>query len=131
MDFNVANIDGKVVFFDFQSGKANPAAPRYRHYYLMRTNWMLEQAQAMERAAAFLAEASRTWQANSVRIIQEDCFVDKGRLIAPYNTTDYLDRGVDGAQLAGNLPIVVDLQTGGCSFISWEEAEDFMDRDML
>ncbi|MEU3480858.1 hypothetical protein ACI2LO_31020 [Streptomyces sp. NPDC033754] len=92
---------------------------------------MLEQAQAMERAAAFLAEQSRTWQANSVRIIQEDCFVDKDRLIAPYDTTDYLDRGVDGAQLAGNLPIAVDLQAGGCSFISWAEADDFMDRDML
>lgn len=36
--FNVANIDGKVVFLDFQSGKANPAANRYRNYYLMRTN---------------------------------------------------------------------------------------------
>ncbi|WP_327370360.1 DUF6531 domain-containing protein [Streptomyces sp. NBC_01217] len=36
--FNVANIDGKVVFLDFQSGKANPAATRYRNYYLMRTN---------------------------------------------------------------------------------------------
>ncbi|MFE3151823.1 DUF6531 domain-containing protein [Streptomyces sp. NPDC059218] len=36
--FNVANIDGKVVFLDFQNGKANPAAARYRHYYLMRTN---------------------------------------------------------------------------------------------
>ncbi|MEU6057824.1 DUF6531 domain-containing protein [Streptomyces sp. NPDC047097] len=36
--FNVANIDGKVVFFDFQSGKANPARTAYRHYYLMRTN---------------------------------------------------------------------------------------------
>lgn len=36
--FNVANIDGKVVFLDFQSGKANPAASRYRNYYIMRTN---------------------------------------------------------------------------------------------
>ncbi|MFF9392304.1 DUF6531 domain-containing protein [Streptomyces griseoluteus] len=36
--FNVANLDGKVVFLDFQTGKANPAAQRYRHYYLMRTN---------------------------------------------------------------------------------------------
>ncbi|MFJ3539051.1 FG-GAP-like repeat-containing protein [Streptomyces sp. NPDC090109] len=36
--FNVANINGKVVFLDFQTGKANPAAPRYRDYYLMRTN---------------------------------------------------------------------------------------------
>ncbi|MXG29522.1 toxin glutamine deamidase domain-containing protein [Streptomyces sp. YIM 132580] len=36
--FNVANNDGEVVFLDFQSGKANPAANRYRNYYLMRTN---------------------------------------------------------------------------------------------
>ncbi|MEV4920930.1 DUF6531 domain-containing protein [Streptomyces tirandamycinicus] len=36
--FNVVNIDGKVIFLDFQSGKAKPAAPRYRNYYLMRTN---------------------------------------------------------------------------------------------
>ncbi|MBT1187915.1 RHS repeat protein [Streptomyces sp. CJ_13] len=36
--FNVANIDGKVVFFDFQQGRANPADPRYRSYYLMRTD---------------------------------------------------------------------------------------------
>ncbi|UYQ66702.1 DUF6531 domain-containing protein [Streptomyces peucetius] len=36
--FNVANIDGKVVFLDFQSGKANPAHKKYRDYYVMRTN---------------------------------------------------------------------------------------------
>lgn len=36
--FNVANIDGRVVFLDFQSGKADPAAKRYRNHYLMRTN---------------------------------------------------------------------------------------------
>lgn len=36
--FNVANIDGKVVFLDFQQGRANPANPRWKNYYLMRTN---------------------------------------------------------------------------------------------
>nr|WP_243460381.1 RHS repeat-associated core domain-containing protein [Streptomyces sp. M54] len=36
--FNVANIGGKVVFLDFQQGKANPARADFRHYYLMRTN---------------------------------------------------------------------------------------------
>ncbi|PPT15892.1 hypothetical protein CYQ11_26215 [Streptomyces cinnamoneus] len=36
--FNVVNADGKVVFFDFQTGRANPADQRYRNYYLMRTN---------------------------------------------------------------------------------------------
>lgn len=36
--FNVANVDGKVVFLDFQSGKAKPALEKYRNYYVMRTN---------------------------------------------------------------------------------------------
>lgn len=36
--FNVVNLDGKVVFLDFQQGKANPADPRWKIYYLMRTN---------------------------------------------------------------------------------------------
>ncbi|MFF6992611.1 RHS repeat-associated core domain-containing protein [Streptomyces sp. NPDC010273] len=36
--FNVANIDGKVVFLDFQSGKAKPALEKYRNYYVMRAN---------------------------------------------------------------------------------------------
>jgi hypothetical protein len=36
--FNVVNVDGKVIFYDFQTGQAHPADPRYRNYYLMRTN---------------------------------------------------------------------------------------------
>ncbi|MFE6954654.1 toxin glutamine deamidase domain-containing protein [Streptomyces sp. NPDC057696] len=36
--FNVINDGGKVVFLDFQSGKARPVVSSYRHYYLMRTN---------------------------------------------------------------------------------------------
>jgi hypothetical protein len=34
-------------------------------------------------------------------------------------------------QLAGNLPIAVNLLSGECAFISWEEAERYMDRDLL
>ncbi|TWV58562.1 hypothetical protein FRZ03_00510 [Streptomyces misionensis] len=36
--FNVVNNGDKVIFLDFQTGKANPAEPRYRHCYLMRTH---------------------------------------------------------------------------------------------
>ncbi|WP_238995483.1 RHS repeat-associated core domain-containing protein [Streptomyces cyaneogriseus] len=36
--FNVVNIDGRVVFLDFQQGRAEPAKPHYRDYYIMRTN---------------------------------------------------------------------------------------------
>jgi hypothetical protein len=34
-------------------------------------------------------------------------------------------------QLGGNLPVAVDLTTGSCRFIGWEEADDFMERDLL
>ncbi|MBU5948924.1 hypothetical protein KQY13_34570 [Streptomyces sp. PAM3C] len=36
--FNVASIDGKVVFLDLQSGKANPAHKNHRDYHVKRTN---------------------------------------------------------------------------------------------
>ncbi|MCF6521540.1 RHS repeat protein [Streptomyces sp. JJ36] len=36
--FNVVNNNGKIVFLDFQTGRANPADPRYTSYYLMRTD---------------------------------------------------------------------------------------------
>ncbi len=36
--FNVAAIDGKVVFLGFQSGMADPVHKKYRDYYVMRTN---------------------------------------------------------------------------------------------
>lgn len=84
-----------------------------------------------ERAAAFLADRIRAWPTSDVRIVQEYCFSDGGRFIAPYNTTDYLDRGIDNARLGGNLPVSVDLETGECPFITWQEAEYLMDRDLL
>ncbi|WP_212829834.1 hypothetical protein [Catellatospora sp. TT07R-123] len=37
----------------------------------------------------------------------------------PYNTVDLLDHGMEDAELAGNMPISVDLRTGECDFISW------------
>ncbi|MGW2184192.1 hypothetical protein ACWCXX_40925 [Streptomyces sp. NPDC001732] len=93
---------------------------------------MLDREEAERRAAEFLAEQSRTWGPSSnVRIIPEYCFTDRGRLIAPYDHVDYLDHGRDDMQLGGNLPVAVDMSTGSCSFITWEEAEDMMERDLL
>lgn len=34
-------------------------------------------------------------------------------------------------QLGGNLPVTVDLTTGSCRFIDWEEADAFMERNLL
>lgn len=93
---------------------------------------MLDPEEAERRAAEFLAERSRAWGPSSdVRIISEYCFTDQGRFVAPYDHVDYLDHGRDDMQLGGNLPVAVDLSTGSCSFLTWEEAEDMMERDLL
>lgn len=93
---------------------------------------MLAPEEAERKAAEFLAEESRTWGPSSnVRIIPEYCFTDGGRFIAPYDHVEYLDHGREDMQLGGNLPVAVDLTTGACSFMTWEEADDMMERDLL
>lgn len=93
---------------------------------------MLDKEQAADRAAEFLVGESRSWgPSSSVRIIPEYCFTDGGRFIAPYDHIDYLDNGREDMQLGGNLPVAVDLTTGTCRFIDWEEAEALMERDLL
>ncbi|MFE9574517.1 hypothetical protein ACFYMW_39410 [Streptomyces sp. NPDC006692] len=92
---------------------------------------MLDRKEAQERAAAFLAGQSRSWPSSNVRIIPEYCFVEGGRFIAPYDRIEFLDHGDEYSRLAGNLPICVDLATGACAFITWAEADDFMERDLL
>ncbi|MBT1187916.1 hypothetical protein HET69_29010 [Streptomyces sp. CJ_13] len=92
---------------------------------------MLDQKEAQQRAAMFLAERSRSWPSDNVRLIPEYCFIDRGRFIAPYDRVEFLDGGDEDAQLAGNLPVSVDLATGECSFITWAEAHDLMDRGLL
>jgi hypothetical protein len=43
----------------------------------------------------------------------------------------YLDHGRDDMRLGGSLPVSVVLSTGSCRFITWAEADDFMERDLL
>ncbi|MFH8885919.1 hypothetical protein [Streptomyces californicus] len=93
---------------------------------------MLDKEQAARRAAEFLAGESRSWGASSsVRIIPEYCFVDGEQFIAPYDHVDYLDNGQEDMQLGGNLPVAVDLTSGTCRFIDWEEADSLMERNLL
>ncbi|MER8093655.1 hypothetical protein [Streptomyces goshikiensis] len=92
---------------------------------------MLDWKEALERASTFLADRSRSWASSNVRIVPEDCFIEAHRFIAPYDRIEFLDHGDRDSQLAGNLPISVDLTTGDCVFITWQDAEGFMDRGLL
>lgn len=87
--------------------------------------------EALVAASGFLAEDSKSWDSSDVRIIPEACFVEQGRLIVPYDHADYLDRGKDDMRLAGNLPIAVDLSTGECSILTWDEVDDFAERGLF
>ncbi|WP_103531753.1 hypothetical protein [Streptomyces sp. SM11] len=93
---------------------------------------MLDKREAERGAEEFLASASRSWGPSSnVRIIAEYCFIEGGQYIAPYDHVAYLDHGREDMQLGGNLPVAVDVATGSCRFIDWDEAEALMDRGLL
>jgi hypothetical protein len=93
---------------------------------------MLDREEAERRATEFLTGKSKAWGPSSnVRIIPEYCFTDQGQFITPYDHVEYLDHGRDDMQLGGNPPIAVDLSTGSCRFITWAEADDFMERGLL
>ncbi|MCC3770720.1 hypothetical protein [Streptomyces sp. UNOC14_S4] len=92
---------------------------------------MLDRKGAQEQAERFLAERAQNWPSSNVRLILEYCFIEGDRYIAPYDNVEFLDGGNEGAQLGGNLPVCVDLGTGECGFITWDEAFDFMDRGLL
>ncbi|KOU22617.1 hypothetical protein ADK52_20640 [Streptomyces sp. WM6372] len=92
---------------------------------------MLTVEEALKVASDVLAEDSQGWDSSDVRVIPEAAFVEQGRLIVPYDHTDYLDSGQDDMRLAGNLPYAVDLNSGECSVLTWDEVEDFAERNLF
>ncbi|GIF97013.1 YrhB domain-containing protein [Catellatospora citrea] len=92
---------------------------------------MLDITSALSRAADFLADSARAWPDLEVRIMPEEAFVHGGRLVVPYNTAAFLDRGDKGKMLAGNMPIAVDLANGSCHYCTMDEVLEFIDLDLL
>ncbi|MFI9423296.1 hypothetical protein ACIG54_06995 [Streptomyces achromogenes] len=66
-----------------------------------------------------------------VRIAEEATIMDAERLIAVWDTVEFLDKGNEMMRLGGNLPIGVSLISGECAFLTWEEAEDLMERGLF
>ncbi|MFI5911661.1 hypothetical protein [Dactylosporangium sp. NPDC051541] len=79
---------------------------------------MLDRAEALKIAAAFLERDAQEWTTkHEVRTIPDSAFTDGPFLIVPYNSVALLDHGDRSAQLAGNAPIRVDLATGECDLL--------------
>lgn len=55
-------------------------------------------------------------------------FIEDGVLLVPWNSVAVVDHGIESAELAGNLPIRVDLETGACEYIDLLEMFDYMSR---
>ncbi|GAA1153040.1 hypothetical protein GCM10009664_21250 [Kitasatospora gansuensis] len=92
----------------------------------------LDRSSALQLGAEFLAEDVKTWtHPSEVRIIPEASFGDANLLIIPYDTTEFLDRGISSASLMGNLPISVNLETGECDFIDMLEVLEYINRGLM
>jgi hypothetical protein len=89
---------------------------------------MLNQEAAAAIAAAYLEEETRNSPGSEVRTAPEFGFVDGGRYIVPYNSVDLLDHGDLEAELGGNSPILVDLKTGECRFLEFDEVMEYRRR---
>ncbi|WP_458248882.1 hypothetical protein [Streptomyces sp. MAI_2237] len=92
---------------------------------------MLNATEALEKAKVFLSERSLGMTPHPVRVAEEASFIDGDRLIALWDTVEFLDGGNDMMRLGGNMPISVSLRTGECIFLTWEEAEDLMERGLF
>ncbi|MFV5997722.1 hypothetical protein ACNPQM_36380 [Streptomyces sp. NPDC056231] len=90
---------------------------------------MLTKREALERAKDFLAAESSSW-GTPVAVQEEKVFLREGRLIAPFNSIAYIG-GQKRKELAGNMPIEVNLASGKCHFIDLDEVFEYMDLGLL
>jgi len=63
-----------------------------------------------------------------VRTAPELGFKDGRYFVIPYNSVDLLDHGDIEAELAGNEPIMVDLESGRCRFMTFDEEWEYRRR---
>lgn len=82
---------------------------------------MLSMRQALDVAVAFLTEDGEAWDPQTMRIEPEHAFIEEGKAVVPYNSRAFLDEGKKGAWLLGNLPVLVNLDTSVCRYMTIDE----------
>lgn len=82
---------------------------------------MLSLREALDKAALYLADNCAGLRPEDVRVMHEAAYVDGAQAVVPYNHVGFLDGGQRGKQLLGNIPIVVDLTSGACRLMTWDE----------
>jgi len=90
---------------------------------------MLDTQTALAAAAAYLAEENGPWP-NRVQLMPERAVVHGGELVVPWNSVAFIE-GDEDAELAGNHPIAVDLETGRCRDVDIDEYLSLVSRGQL
>lgn len=82
---------------------------------------MLSLQGALEAAGAFLVSDCSGWNPSTMRLMYEGAYVDREQAVVPYNTIEFLDGGRERKQLLGNRPVIVELATGACRYMTLDE----------
>ncbi|GIJ51376.1 hypothetical protein Val02_82620 [Virgisporangium aliadipatigenens] len=77
---------------------------------------------------AYFRQSGESPGRNAVRTAPEYTFKDGKFLVVPWNSAALLDHGDEEGELAGNWPIMVDLETGRCRLMEVDEYDDLRDR---
>ncbi|WP_225844183.1 hypothetical protein [Streptomyces albus] len=87
---------------------------------------------ALSYAERFLEEKSKEWgEEGALRLDKENSSSDGDTLIALYDTIAYLDHGDEKQRLGGNMPIKVDMRTGTCRLLSFEEVLEYINKGLI
>ncbi|WP_385626063.1 YrhB domain-containing protein [Streptomyces sp. P8-A8] len=82
---------------------------------------MIPLDEALDAATTLLAQSGEGWDPETMRIVHERVRIEDGHAVVPYNSRAFLDEGRKGAWLLGNPPVLVDLATGACRFMTIDE----------
>ncbi|UNZ17796.1 hypothetical protein [Streptomyces sp. 891-h] len=93
---------------------------------------MLNRESTLSKARRFLEEKSKEWgKEGELRIDPDAAFIDGTRFVVHYDSIAYLDHRDERQKLGGNTPIEVDMSTGHCRLIDFEEALNYMERGLI
>jgi hypothetical protein len=68
---------------------------------------------------------------SKVRTAPERGFKDGPFFVIPFNSVDFLDHGDIEAELGGNSPVMVDLETRVCRFMKFDEEWEYRGRGFV
>ncbi|MGZ2359952.1 hypothetical protein LRE75_25230 [Streptomyces sp. 372A] len=82
---------------------------------------MLSGDEVLSTVSTFLEGECTGWNPETMRIDWEGIHIENGHAVVSYESRAVLDEGRRDQFLLGNLPVLVDLSTGACRFMTLDE----------